>query len=113
MEGVVKEQEGASLTRMVSHISQVHCYYHHCWQLLISTTVLLPGLAAGSTICFPAVALPHFLKPGTDIVMTDGQASWFGEKLLSLVFSTILNRKGLEMPFHPILRGVGEGMGER
>jgi len=62
--GVVMEQEGASLTRM----------------LLISTTVLLPGLAAGSAISFPAVALPHYLKPydpGTDIVMTDGQASWF------------------------------------
>jgi len=62
--GVVMEQEGASLTRM----------------LLISTTVLLPGLAAGSAISFPAVALPHYLKPydpGTSIAMTDAQASWF------------------------------------
>ena len=43
--------------------------------------VLLPGFTGGAAISYGAVALPHYMDPDNDsgLVMTEEQATWFGE----------------------------------
>ena len=52
-----------------------------CIQLVPSLLVLLPGFSGGAAISYVAVALPHYMDPDNDsgLVMTEDQATWFGE----------------------------------
>ena len=66
-------------------------------QLLPSMLVLLPGFTGGAAISYGAVALPHYIDPDNDsgLVMTEEQATWFGELSTShslFIFCLILSQ---------------------
>ena len=82
------------------------------FQFLVSMVIVfLPGLTHGAALAYYPVSLPKFTDPNNEsgIFMDDEKTSWFGKKLLRLLFgslSTISKNKnvGLEHKFYEKLK---------